>query len=78
MKLVTPGDTSNSYLWHKLIGDQNTLSSQCAQAATTCVDCSANTPCGALMPYLGESLAAASPDGLCAIENWISQGAQNN
>jgi hypothetical protein len=69
MKLVTAGDIANSYLWHKLIGDQNSNASVaggCA-SATTCFDCTTTTPCGESMPYLGLSLG---PDDLCTIENW--------
>ncbi len=75
MNLVTPADLSRSYLWHKVYGDQDTLANQCTQAATMCVDCTAATPCGGLMPYLGEPLPF---EDLCAIEGWIAQGAPNN
>ena len=56
MNLVTPADLSRSYLWHKVYGDQDTLANECAQAATMCIDCAGATPCGGLMPYLGEPL----------------------
>jgi hypothetical protein len=75
MNLVTPGDSSRSYLWHKVYGDQDTLANECTQATTMCVDCTASTPCGDLMPYLGEPLPFAD---LCAIEGWIGRGAPNN
>ncbi len=75
---VTAGDIANSFLWHKVVGDQNTLSSQCATATTTCTDGSAAMWCGRGMPYLSNSLAESSPEWLCTIEKRISQGAPNN
>jgi hypothetical protein len=75
MNLVTAGDPANSYLWHKVVGDQNSLASGCAKAATQCTDCNSTQPCGGNQPYLGEMLQETD---LCAIENWISQGARNN
>ncbi len=58
--LVTASATSQSYLWHKVIGDQNSngaVANGCAQAATACTDCTTNAPCGATEPYLGAPLA---------------------
>jgi hypothetical protein len=83
MNLVTKGDLENSYLWHKVNDDQTmltegTLASGCAQSSMPCPGCSSSSPCGATMPYLGEALATFDPQGLCAIQNWILQGAQNN
>jgi len=78
MNLVSAGDTSNSYLWHKINGDQNALASQCSQATLICIDCTTSAPCGGLMPYQGEPLSVDAPQYLCTIENWISQGAPNN
>ncbi len=78
MNLVTSGNLSSSYLWHKVEGDQNSIpsvASACANAPSQCADCVASAPCGGFMPYLGELLPAAD---LCAIQNWIGQGAQNN
>jgi hypothetical protein len=78
MDLVTSGNLSSSYLWHKVYGDQNSnpaVASGCANAASQCDDCTPSAPCGAMEPYLGESLPTAD---LCAIQNWIGQGAQNN
>ncbi len=78
MNLVTSGNLSSSYLWHKVYGDQNSnpaVASGCASAASQCAGCVASAPCGGLQPYLGESLPVAD---LCAIQNWIGQGAQNN
>lgn len=78
MLLVTAGDLSDSYLWHKLNGDQNTLAAGCAKATTTCADCTPSAPCGTLMPYDGEPFATTDPDFLCTIESWIAHGAPNN
>jgi hypothetical protein len=78
MNLVAAGDPSKSYLWHKVYGDQNSnpsVASGCANAPSPCPDCNASTPCGGSQPYLGGVLGGAD---LCAIKNWIGQGAQNN
>ncbi|HTB77052.1 MAG TPA: hypothetical protein VK762_27595 [Polyangiaceae bacterium] len=78
MNLVTSGNLSSSYLWHKVYGDQNSnpaVASGCANAASQCGDCTSSAPCGAMEPYLGGSLPTAD---LCAIQNWIGQGARNN
>ena len=78
MNLVTAGSLGNSYLWHKVIGDQNTnaaVKSGCAQAAIPCSDCTMQAPCGAQEPYLGAGLPA---DELCTIESWIAEGAPDN
>ena len=76
MNQVTAGDVANSYLSHKLVGDQGSLASQCAAAAQLCgASCTAQNPCGASMPYLGEPLRQQDVD---AINAWIAQGAQNN
>lgn len=81
MNLVTPGDPSSSYLWHKVVGDQNSnaaVASGCAKATTMCSDCNVMTPCGTFMPYYGEMLSGIAPDDLCTLQNWISEGAPNN
>ncbi len=78
MNLVTSGNLSSSYLWHKVYGDQNsnpTVASGCANAPMQCVACTVSAPCGESQPYLGELLPEAD---LCAIQNWIGQGASNN
>jgi hypothetical protein len=77
------GDTANSYLLQKLIGDQNTMfASQCSSAATPCsaisANCTASTPCGVFMPSGGELWSTSNPTGLQTITDWISQGAMNN
>jgi hypothetical protein len=61
-----------------MVGDQMTLASECAMSTTKCSDCNADTPCGGFMPFDGELLAKNSPDLLCTIQSWISQGAKNN
>ena len=79
MPLVTANSTDNSYLYHKLLGDQNTLAAGCMKAATMCSpDCNPQQPCGGLMPYSGELLSQSDPAFLCTIKNWIDTGAQNN
>jgi hypothetical protein len=78
MPLVDPAGTlANSFLWHKVNGDQNSsaVAAGCSMATALCTDCNATTPCGGTMPYLGEPLAA---DQLCTIQNWITQGAKSN
>jgi hypothetical protein len=74
MNLVTAKDVANSYLSHKIAGDQATFTSDCAKGtcgAPTCL----GTPCGTSMPYLGSALDPASLD---KINHWIAQGAANN
>jgi hypothetical protein len=78
MNLVRAGDPANSYLWIKVSGDPNSNPSVvkgCAKAASACAICGTGQPCGAIQPYLGEMLPAAT---LGTIQNWIAQGAQNN
>ena len=80
MNLVTPGDLENSYLWHKVVGDQNTdptVVGGCQPAASgpsPCSDCISGAPCGAQMPLAG----TLDPTAACAIENWIMQGAKSD
>jgi hypothetical protein len=78
MNLVTAGSTDNSFLWHKVNGDQGNFAADCSKATMMCEDCDSTSPCGGLMPYLGESLATDSPQYLCTIQSWILQGAMNN
>jgi hypothetical protein len=78
MNLVTAGSPGNSYLWHKLIGDQNTnaaVTSGCAQASSPCFDCTMQAPCGSQEPFEGAALA---DHDLCTIESWIDEGAPDN
>jgi hypothetical protein len=80
MDLVTAGDLENSYLWHKVTGDQNSdsaVANGCQAAATVsnaCSDCVPGAPCGVQMPFAG----ALEPAASCAIQNWIAQGAMDN
>ena len=83
MNLVTKGDLQNSFLWHKVNDDQTaltkgTLAMGCAKTSTMCQDCSSASPCGGTMPYLADPLAMTNPQGLCVIQTWIQQGAENN
>jgi hypothetical protein len=76
MPLVTVGDPSKSYLSHKVVGDQDTLDSECAMTTPLCVlGCTTQKPCGVFMPWNGALLAQSSID---TINNWITQGAKNN
>jgi hypothetical protein len=78
MNLVTPGDVENSFLWHKVLGDQNsnsTVAAGCAMATSTCMDCSIVAPCGSRMPDTTQTLEMTH---LCTIKQWIVQGAMNN
>ncbi len=80
MNFVTPGDLEDSFLWHKVTGDENSDSkvvSGCqAQASgpNPCEDCIPAAPCGVQMP-LGSTL---DPSVVCAFQNWITQGAKND
>jgi hypothetical protein len=78
MNLVTAGDLDNSYLWHKIndsMTDLQNLGSQCMMAPTACSDCRTGQPCGSTMPYPSGTI---DPTFACTIQNWISNGAQNN
>jgi hypothetical protein len=80
MNLVTDSDLENSYLWHKVNGDENsdsTVVSGCqpvANGPNACSDCIPQAPCGVQMP-LGSSL---EPSAICVLQSWIAQGALNN
>jgi hypothetical protein len=80
MNLVTAGDLEDSYLWHKVNGDQNTdptVMSGCQPAATgssPCSDCVSAAPCGVQMPFSG----SLDPAAACIIRSWIAQGAKND
>ncbi len=76
MDLIAAGDAGASYLVHKLNGDQNMFSAECAKAGMCgSPECTMQTPCGASMPYEAEMLSAAN---LQQITDWIDQGAKNN
>jgi len=80
MNLVTASDLENSFLWHKVDGDQNADSKvvagcqPVAKGSSACIDCLPEAPCGAQMPF--ESLL--DPSAVCVIRNWIAQGAKND
>jgi hypothetical protein len=64
MNFVTAGDTSQSYVMHKLDGDQCKLDAQCTKAS-----------CQSSMPQNGDVLPVATRD---TIRRWIAQGALEN
>src|ERR1700722_9444026 len=79
MNLVTASSTANSYLWHKIDGDQNSNSAvSCANQVSECSNCNTTTPCGAAMPDTGMALIIQEPNNFCIIQNWIEEGAPNN
>jgi hypothetical protein len=76
MNLITPKSLANSYLWHKLQGDQDMLEAQCAKGMCNAATCQAPTTCGVQMPYAAGM--ALPDDQLMVISNWIMNGAKNN
>jgi hypothetical protein len=80
MNLVTASDLENSFLWHKINGDENSDSTAVngcqpvANGPNACSDCIPQAPCGVPMP-LGSTL---EPSATCILRNWIAQGAMNN
>ena len=79
MNLVTAGKPAMSYFMHKLDGDEAMFNSECASVPLCpSITCTKAAPCGADMPYLGESLTASDQMGLQQISDWITQGAPNN
>jgi hypothetical protein len=73
MNQVTPGDVSQSYLSHKVHGDQDTLATQCVGCIGAI--CTPQQPCGISMPYLNAPLPNAQID---LIDGWIAAGAPDN
>ena len=69
MPVIAPGDPANSYLMHKIDGDQCTLAADCASSTTQYTDC------GQQMPYSSPPLDPATAD---LVRKWIAQGAKNN
>jgi hypothetical protein len=67
--IVKAGDPANSYLMHKLDGDQCIFAPQCAQSQTQYNDC------GQQMPYSSSALDQPTRD---TIRRWIAQGAKND
>jgi hypothetical protein len=73
MPYVTAGDPENSYLMHKMDGDQ-------CQFASMCVD-NPMPMCGVVMPQSSCALEAPPSGGVDprdTVRRWIYQGAQNN
>jgi hypothetical protein len=70
MDLVAAGDPANSYLMHKMDGDQCTLAAGCMQSRFGYL-----TDCGNNMPNGGATLPLATRD---MVRAWIAQGATNN
>jgi hypothetical protein len=69
LDIVKASDPDNSYLIHKLDGDQVQFSAECAKATQ------AYPMCGSQMPYTGMALDQSTID---SVRQWIAQGAQNN
>lgn len=64
MNYVTPGDTENSFLMHKMNGDQCLFNSKCTGG-----------DCGTSMPYNNPMLDESTR---LVVFRWITQGAANN
>jgi hypothetical protein len=75
LNIVTAGDPANSYLIHKLNGDQDMLEADCAMGMCNSSSCAAPMTCGVQMPMSGSALMASD---IQTISNWIMQGALNN
>jgi hypothetical protein len=69
LAIVKAGDPANSYLMHKLDGDQCQFAADCAQGQTQYTDC------GRQMPYSSSALDPSTRD---TIRRWIAQGAKND
>lgn len=69
MQYVVANDPENSYLMHKVDGDQCQFAAQCAQGTTQYTDC------GQQMPYSSPPLDQKTRDDL---RRWIAQGALTN
>lgn len=67
MMYVKSGDPANSFLMHKLDGDECELASQCGATPVP--------SCGEPMPMSGCALAGTTRD---KFRRWIAQGAKNN
>jgi hypothetical protein len=70
MNEVTASSAANSFLMHKLDGDQCTLATSCAKGSTI------YTTCGANMPQTSLTLLDVSTRD--TIRRWIAQGATSN
>jgi hypothetical protein len=80
MPYVTPNDPNNSFLLHKMDGDQANLNSQCLPVNNDSFVTTASSepmpfqPCGTSMP-LGQP---ANTDLNAKVRAWIMQGAPDN
>jgi hypothetical protein len=70
MNIITAGDPENSYLMHKLDGDQCQFSANCDGTKNATF---AN--CGVQMPFNGPYLSQDQRD---TVRRWIAQGAKSN
>jgi hypothetical protein len=70
MNLITAGDPANSFLMHKLDGDQCTLRVECNMPGSN------RQNCGNAMPYQAASLLDVPVRDV--MRRWISQGAKSN
>lgn len=69
LAIVKAGDPGDSYLMHKLDGDQCLFTKDCTKSQTPYTDC------GQPMPYSSSALDPAIRD---TIRRWIAQGAKND
>lgn len=72
MDYVAPSEPEQSYLMHKMDGDQCTLQAQCALSVFN----EYYPECGASMPFLPHTLLPTALRD--QVRAWIAQGAQNN
>ncbi len=73
MNFVTPSDPANSYVMHKIDGDNCTFDKMCSDGTLPYRPGSAT--CQGTMPQAGDLLPVEKRD---TIRRWIAQGAQNN
>jgi hypothetical protein len=72
MDFIAPNQPGQSFLMHKMDGDQCTLSDQCALSMYNDI----YPDCGSSMPLLPHALLPTSVRD--QVRAWIAQGAQNN
>ncbi|HTQ48905.1 MAG TPA: hypothetical protein VMI75_39375 [Polyangiaceae bacterium] len=70
MEIVKAGDPENSFLMHKVDGDQCLYAATCNKTGNPIFN-----ECGVQMPYNSGVIDTATRDN---IRRWIAQGAQNN
>jgi len=79
MKIVAPGDPTQSFLMLKLTGCQNTKSLACTVQSPTLSETMSG--CGDTMPpscFAQSNSVALSDAQIATIGRWIAQGAKNN